>query len=162
MHLRSPIRRLTGPGGEAILNARQDPVRLNEFLMLGHNNVIQKGLAFRCQTSVSVVVRLGLLLPRRLHRRGGAAVVTARCCASTPERPMSKLTDTQLITLSTASQRDDRGVVLPPNLRGGAVQKFVAKLLAAGLIEEIRARGDLPVGAGTTSGRWRCASPSVG
>jgi hypothetical protein len=58
---------------------------------------------------------------------------------------MSKLTDTQLITLSTASQRDDRGVVLPPNLRGGAVQKFVAKLLAAGLIEEIRARGDLPV-----------------
>jgi Protein of unknown function (DUF3489) len=58
---------------------------------------------------------------------------------------MSKLTDTQLITLSAASQRDDRGVVLPPNLRGGAVQKFVAKLLAAGLIEEIRARGDLPV-----------------
>jgi hypothetical protein len=58
---------------------------------------------------------------------------------------MSKLTDTQLTTLSAASQRDDRGVVLPPNLRGGAVQKFVAKLLAAGLIEEIRARGDLPV-----------------
>jgi hypothetical protein len=58
---------------------------------------------------------------------------------------MSKLTETQLTTLSAASQRDDRGVVLPPNLRGGVVQKFVAKLLAAGLIEEIRARGDLPV-----------------
>jgi hypothetical protein len=57
---------------------------------------------------------------------------------------MSRFTDTQLITLSAASQRDDRGVVLPPNLRGGAAQKFVAKLLAAGLIEEIRARGDLP------------------
>jgi hypothetical protein len=58
---------------------------------------------------------------------------------------MSKLTDTQLIALSAASQRDDRGVVLPPNLSGGAAQNFVAKLLAAGLIEEIRVRGDLPV-----------------
>jgi hypothetical protein len=58
---------------------------------------------------------------------------------------MSKLTDTQRVTLSAASQREDRGVVLPPNLRGGAAQKLVAKLLAAGLIEEIRARGDLPV-----------------
>jgi Protein of unknown function (DUF3489) len=58
---------------------------------------------------------------------------------------MSKLTDTQLVTLSAASQREDRGVVLPPNLRGGAAQKLVAKLSDLGFVEEIRARGDLPV-----------------
>ena len=58
---------------------------------------------------------------------------------------MSKLTDTQLVTLSAASQREDRGVVLPPNLKGGAAQKLVAKLIELGLVEEIRARGDLPV-----------------
>jgi hypothetical protein len=58
---------------------------------------------------------------------------------------MPKLTDTQLVTLSAASQREDRGVVLPPNLKGGAAQKFVAKLIELGLVEEIRARGDLPV-----------------
>jgi Protein of unknown function (DUF3489) len=58
---------------------------------------------------------------------------------------MSKLTDTQLVILSAASQREDRGIMLPPNLKGGAVQKFVAKLIELGLVEEIRARGDLPV-----------------
>jgi hypothetical protein len=58
---------------------------------------------------------------------------------------MSKLTDTQLITLSAASQREDRGIVLPPNLKGGAAQKLVAKLIELGLVEEIRARGDLPI-----------------
>jgi hypothetical protein len=58
---------------------------------------------------------------------------------------MSKLTDTQLVTLSTASQREDRGIVLPANLKGGAAQKFVAKLIELGFVEEIRARGDLPV-----------------
>ncbi len=32
---------------------------------------------------------------------------------------MPKLTDTQLVILSAASQRDDRGVELPANLKGG-------------------------------------------
>jgi Protein of unknown function (DUF3489) len=58
---------------------------------------------------------------------------------------MSKLTDTQLVTLSAASRREDRGIVLPPNLKGGAAQKLVAKLIELGFVEEIRARGDLPV-----------------
>jgi hypothetical protein len=58
---------------------------------------------------------------------------------------MSKLTDTQLVTLSAASQREDRGIVLPPKLKGGAAQKLVAKLIELGFVEEIRARGDLPV-----------------
>src|SRR5580700_8474508 len=62
-----------------------------------------------------------------------------------PTMSATKLTDTQLITLSAASQREDSGVVLPPNLKGGAAQKFVAKLIALGFAVEIRARGDLPV-----------------
>ncbi len=45
------------------------------------------------------------------------------------EIPMPKLTDTQLIILSAASQRDDRGVELPANLKGGAARKAVDKLL---------------------------------
>ena len=56
-----------------------------------------------------------------------------------------KLSDTQLIVLSAAAQREDRGIALPPKLRGGAAQKFAAKLLREGLVEEVRARGQLPV-----------------
>ena len=41
--------------------------------------------------------------------------------------------------------REDRGIVLPTNLKGGAAHKLVAKLMDLGLIEEVRARGDLPV-----------------
>src|ERR1700678_1339736 len=59
--------------------------------------------------------------------------------------PATKLTDTQLVILSAASRREDRGVVLPTNVKGGAAQKLVAKLIDLGLIEEVRARGDLPV-----------------
>lgn len=56
-----------------------------------------------------------------------------------------KLTDTQLVLLSAASQREDHAVVLPDNLKGGAAHKVVAKLLTGGLAEEIRATGDVPV-----------------
>ncbi len=56
-----------------------------------------------------------------------------------------KLTDTQLIILSAASQREDRGVELPPKLKGGAAQKVVSKLLAEGLLEEVPACDSLPV-----------------
>ena len=57
---------------------------------------------------------------------------------------MSKLTDTQLIILSAASQRDDRGVELPANIKGEAARKAVDKLIRAGLLEEVRAAGSLP------------------
>ena len=36
-----------------------------------------------------------------------------------------KLTDTQLMLLSAASQREDGGVELAPNLKGGAAHKVV-------------------------------------
>jgi hypothetical protein len=55
-----------------------------------------------------------------------------------------KLTDTQLVLLSAASQREDRAVELPAKLRGGAAHKVVGKLLTEGLVEEIRSRGALP------------------
>jgi hypothetical protein len=58
---------------------------------------------------------------------------------------MSKLTDTQLIILSAASQRDDRGVEVPANLKREAARKVVDKLIHAGLVEEVRAGGSLPV-----------------
>jgi hypothetical protein len=56
-----------------------------------------------------------------------------------------KLTDTQLLLLSAASQRDDRALEPPPKLTGGAAGKVVAKLLTEGLVEKVRARGSLPV-----------------
>jgi Protein of unknown function (DUF3489) len=58
---------------------------------------------------------------------------------------MSKLTDTQLIILSAASQREDRGVELPAKVKGEAARKVVDKLVRAGLLEEVRAGGSLPV-----------------
>ena len=57
---------------------------------------------------------------------------------------MSRLTDTQLIILSAASQRDDRGVELPANVKGEAARKAADKLIRAGLLEEVRAAGSLP------------------
>lgn len=51
-----------------------------------------------------------------------------------------KLTDTQLAILSAASQREDRCLEAPKNLKGGAAQKVAAKLVAAGLVREIKAK----------------------
>ncbi len=58
---------------------------------------------------------------------------------------MAELTNTQLVILSAASQREDRGVELPANVQGKAAGKIVAKLIRAGLLEEIAASGSLPV-----------------
>ena len=58
---------------------------------------------------------------------------------------MSRLTDTQRIILSAASQRDDRRVELPANVKGEAARKAVDKLIRAGLLDQVRASGSLPV-----------------
>jgi Protein of unknown function (DUF3489) len=55
-----------------------------------------------------------------------------------------KLTETQQLLLSAAAARDDRCVVLPSNLKGGAAQKVAAKLIAAGLVKELLAKPKLP------------------
>ncbi len=56
-----------------------------------------------------------------------------------------KLTDTQLVLLSAASQREDRGVEVGSNLKGGAAHKVLGKLLTEGLVEEVPARDSLPI-----------------
>lgn len=47
------------------------------------------------------------------------------------------LTDTQLVLLSAAAQRDDLRIVLPERLRGGAAQKVLSTLAGKGLIEAL-------------------------
>ncbi|RDC69785.1 DUF3489 domain-containing protein [Rhodovulum sp. 12E13] len=50
---------------------------------------------------------------------------------------MTKLSDTQLVILSAAAQREDRNILpLPGSLRGGAAAKVVGALLSRGLIAE--------------------------
>jgi hypothetical protein len=56
-----------------------------------------------------------------------------------------KLTTAQHAVLSSALQRDDGTLELPANLKGGAAQKVMAKLLAQNLAEEIPAHGSMPV-----------------
>ncbi|MBK5933564.1 uncharacterized protein DUF3489 [Rhodovulum imhoffii] len=52
---------------------------------------------------------------------------------------MTKLSDTQLVILSAAAQREDRNVLpLPGSLRGGAAAKVVGALLKRALIAETR------------------------
>ena len=57
---------------------------------------------------------------------------------------MTKLSDTQLVILTAACQRDDRMVLpLPDRLKGGAAAKVLDSLAKKGLIEEVGAkRGD--------------------
>src|SRR3979490_894107 len=56
-----------------------------------------------------------------------------------------KLSDTQLMILSSASQRTDHAAVLPANLKGGAANKVVSKLLNEKLLQELRAKDDMPI-----------------
>jgi hypothetical protein len=56
-----------------------------------------------------------------------------------------KLSDTQLMILSSASQRTDHAAVLPANLKGSAANKVVNKLLNEKLLQELRAKDDMPI-----------------
>jgi hypothetical protein len=55
------------------------------------------------------------------------------------------LSDTQLIILSVASQRADQAATLPANLKGSAAKKVIGKLLKQKLLQELRAKDDMPV-----------------
>ena len=64
------------------------------------------------------------------------------------DHPMTRLSDTQLVILSAAAQRDD-GAVLPLpetlKIKGGAVAKVLGSLRAKGLIDHLGTpRGDDP------------------
>jgi Protein of unknown function (DUF3489) len=56
-----------------------------------------------------------------------------------------KLTNTQLLMLSAAAQRNDRYIVAAPNLKVAAAQRIASKLIDAGLVREIRAKAGAPV-----------------
>jgi hypothetical protein len=57
---------------------------------------------------------------------------------------MTKLTDTQRIILSAASQRTDHlALPLPKSLKGGAVIKVIRPLIEKGLLEEVDANRKL-------------------
>ncbi len=59
---------------------------------------------------------------------------------------MSKtLTDFQLVALSSAARRDDRCLIPPPKLRGRPLKAFEEKLIAAGMVREIRATETTPI-----------------
>ena len=55
------------------------------------------------------------------------------------------LSDTQLLILSAASQRTDHAAVLPANLKGSAAKKVIDKLVNEKLLQELRAKDDMPV-----------------
>lgn len=54
------------------------------------------------------------------------------------------LSDTQLILLSAASQRDDNLLTPSPRLRGSAASRVSDSLIASGLVEEARVSIDQP------------------
>jgi len=56
-----------------------------------------------------------------------------------------ELTDTQLMMLNAAAQRNDRYLVAVPNLKVAAAQKIASKLIGAGLVREIKAKPGAPV-----------------
>ena len=69
---------------------------------------------------------------------------------------MTKLSDTQSIILSAASQRTDRfALPLPKSLTGGAAHKVVNALVDKGLLKEVKANRKLndPVWRETDDGR---------
>lgn len=53
---------------------------------------------------------------------------------------MTKLTETQTLILSRASQQDDRiALPLPDRLRGGAANRVIVPLIKRGLLDEVEA-----------------------
>jgi hypothetical protein len=67
---------------------------------------------------------------------------------------MTKLTDTQLIVLSSASKHDEGLATRPINLHAAAAQKVASSLINKGLAREIRAKADAPVWHENGDGRF--------
>jgi hypothetical protein len=60
-------------------------------------------------------------------------------------RSVPKLTEIQQSILFIASKREDRCLVLPKTLKGGAAKKVATKLLTIGFVRECKAKGESPV-----------------
>jgi hypothetical protein len=67
---------------------------------------------------------------------------------------MTKLTDTQLIVLSSAAKHDEGLATRPANLNAAAAMKVASSLIDKGLVREIRAKVDAPVWQESEEGRF--------
>jgi hypothetical protein len=67
---------------------------------------------------------------------------------------MTKLTDTQLIVLSSAAQHDEGLATRPANLNAAAAMKVASSLIEKALVREIRAKADAPVWHENDDGRF--------
>src|SRR5829696_8799983 len=88
--------------------------------------------------------------PRCREANGGVAIVAAGCrhepqrralCAKSHSR---KLNDTQLIILSSASQREDGLAVLPKGVRAASLKAAVIRLTKLGFLKQVRVKRDQP------------------
>jgi hypothetical protein len=66
---------------------------------------------------------------------------------------MTKLTDAQLIVLTSACKRDDGLAVLPAGMKPAAAAKLAAGLVNKGLVREIRAKSGTPIWREDEEGR---------
>jgi Protein of unknown function (DUF3489) len=72
---------------------------------------------------------------------------------TTRESTSTRLTDTQLIVLSRAAQREDGAAALPDGMTEKAAQKLAAALVTRQLVREIRAKPGMPVWKRSEKGR---------
>jgi hypothetical protein len=67
---------------------------------------------------------------------------------------MTKLTDTQLIVLSSAAQHDDGLAIRPANLNAAAAMRVASSLIDKDCVREIRAKAGAPVWHENEDGRF--------
>jgi hypothetical protein len=67
---------------------------------------------------------------------------------------MSKLSDTQLIVLSSVAKHDEGLATRPVSLNAAAAMKVASSLIGKGLVREIRAKADAPVWHENDEGRF--------
>ena len=72
---------------------------------------------------------------------------------STKKTEKVRLSDTQLIALSNAAQREDGVVSISDRLKGAVAQKFVTTLIGKGFAREVRAKPGVPVARRDEDGR---------
>ena len=75
---------------------------------------------------------------------------------------MTKLSDTQLIVLSSAAKHDEGLATRPASLNPAAAMKVASSLIAKGLAREIRAKADAPVWRENDDGRFALKITKVG
>src|SRR5271169_3145409 len=62
-----------------------------------------------------------------------------------PKSPSIKLTDTQLLVLSRAAQREDGAATMPEGMKDRATHRLATTLIEKGVAREVRAKSGMPV-----------------